>query len=832
MSIKSKIIFRNVLLSGSAIVSFAPGLAIAQQADGASAAGSEIIVTAQRREERAQDVPIMITAISPDGLRERSVTSLQSLQNQVPSLIVAPNGQTTREVMSPSIRGQGTSFQGSPGVVVYMNEVPLVPAATLSSQGGPGAFVDLQSVQVLSGAQGTLFGRNTTGGAVLLTTARPTDKLEGSLSVGFGNYNMKELEAVVNVPLTDKLAIRVVGAGRQRDGFTQDLNWNKDRDNENWRMGRIGIQWDPTEAISSYTMASYSESSTNGTGNIPKSFNTATMSVYGMCDSTGLPACSDYDDLITRQKELGVRKVEHGTDGFYKSKYWTAMNNSEIELADNLKLRNIISYSGLKIGYANDADGSIANLSNTGNTRLSRGNWKDDFTQLTEEFQIQGDALGKKLIYTAGIFYSSQKPGGPMRDFATTNCVFWGETASEECSGFRDVKLSNKTTALFAQATLDLGAFTPALDRLRLTGGFRYNWDTVAGTAVVYSPYLTDGNVTCSFNGASVAVEDAFKAVDLVNPAAGGCGFSGTSKSKASTWTIGLDYQPMDNLLLYAKVSRGYKAGGFNGYAVNVENAKFGPEFMTDYEAGFKYDFTVGGRAARLNVNGFNMDYSKIQRGLPDINSLGIPGAVIRNAPSALIRGVEVEAMIKPVDGLEIGGNYSYIDAKYKSYNFPSPFAVPDCKTSAYDPAVNAANPKIMDLSCIPLQYMSPHIFSVYGRLNVPVPESVGDVNLFVSYAWADKQHTAPGALEYMVDNPTQIWEPGITMPSYGLLSASLNWNNFLQSGLDVSLFGTNLTNSTYTISNTGTFNIQMSQTQIYGEPRMFGIRMKYNFEK
>ena len=145
---------------------------------------SEIVVTAQRREERSQDVPIAITALSPDGLRERSVNDLQGLQNQVPSLLIQPNGQASRDVMAPAIRGQGASFQGAPGVVVYLNEVPLPAAFSLSQQGGPGNFVDLQSVQVLSGAQGTLFGRNTTGGAILLTTARPTDRDASASSAG------------------------------------------------------------------------------------------------------------------------------------------------------------------------------------------------------------------------------------------------------------------------------------------------------------------------------------------------------------------------------------------------------------------------------------------------------------------------------------------------------------------------------------------------------------------------------------------------------------------------------------------------------------------------
>ena len=394
---------RKVLVAGmlaSASVSI-PQVAIAQQSDNASVSGSEIIVTAQRREERAQDVPISITAVSAEGLRERSVTNLQGLQSQVPSLVIAPNGQASRDVMSPSIRGQSASFQGSPAVVVYMNEVPLPAGYTLSSQGGPGNFVDLQNVQVLSGVQGTLFGRNTTGGAILLTPAKPTDKLEGYLSGGFGNYNMTEFEAVLNVPVSDKLKVRLVGQARDRDGFTQDVVWNKDRDDQHTRMARVGVQFDPTENISNYTMAYYGYSRSNGSGSIAKGFNTDYFKYldnlnilyggflgYNFCN--GGTDCSYYENLIADQDARGNRKTAHGVDDFAKIETWGITNTTDIDMTDNLKLRNIISYAELKSYYSNDQDGTIAPVYNTGTTIESRTAPRDWFKQFTEEVQLQG----------------------------------------------------------------------------------------------------------------------------------------------------------------------------------------------------------------------------------------------------------------------------------------------------------------------------------------------------------------------------------------------------------------------------------------------------------
>lgn len=842
MKITHSSIMRTVLLAGSALASFAvPAVAFAQdtapQAGTADSALADIVVTAQRREERSQDVPIVITAISPEGLRERGVTNLQGLQSQVPSLIVQSNGQASRDVMAPAIRGQGASFQGAPGVVIYMNEIPLPIGFTLSTQGGPGNFVDLQSVQVLSGVQGTLFGRNTTGGAILLTAARPTDQLEGHVSGSFGNYNMTELEAVVNVPVTDTLKVRLVGAARDRDGFTQDINWNKDRDNQHWRMGRIGVQFDPTDTISNYTMAYYGYSRTNGSGIVPISVNYPQLQFLTQrgvannvpslifCPPATDPNCNAYRQLIADQQARGIRTVAHGMDDFAKTETWGINNTTDIEIADGVKLRNIASYATVKSFYASDQDGSLSNINNTGVTTLSRTAPKDHYELFTEELQVQGEALDKKLTYTVGGFYSKQQPGGQMGDFYTTACALGGESGALACAGYRRMEMSNESKALFVQATLDLGALTPALDRVRLTGGYRYTWDRINGAATSYAPIIGTGPVRCLFNGAVVSRANAGNMFNAAtNP---GCRYEGNLKSSSPNWTIGLDYRPVDNLLLYAKVSRGYKAGGFNAFAVNERFATFQPEYVTDWEAGFKSDFRIAGRSVRLNVNGFNMDYDSIQRGLADYNPITAQnGAATLSEASARIRGVEIEATVKPIDILELGGNYSHIDAKYKSFTYAAPQPVWDCGSN---PGNNFRRTTSPDLSCIPLQYMSPNIFSVYGRLSIPTAGSFGDVSLFASYAWTDARHQSGPALEYFPGS-TVTWEPGSDLAAYGLLNVSLDWKKALGSDLDVSLFGTNLTNKVYQINNSGVFNSVGTQSQIFGEPRMYGLRLRYSF--
>ncbi|WP_226016581.1 TonB-dependent receptor plug domain-containing protein [Novosphingobium sp. FKTRR1] len=809
------------LMPGSALAAAETSAAdSASEATGAPSIG-EIIVTANRRAERAQDVPISITAISAESIRERGLKNLGDMQASVPSLVIASNGQASREVMSPSIRGQSASFQGSPAVVVYMNEVPLPAAITLSGQGGPGNFTDLENVQVLSGVQGTLFGRNTTGGAILLTPAKPTDKLEGYLSGGYGNYNMTEFEGVLNVPVSDKIRVRVVAASRDRDGFTHDVNWNKDRDDVHTRMARIGLWLNPVEGVTNYTMAYYGYSHSNGTGSVAQSFNTGYFRVldtyfpttFNFCKHA--TDCSYYDNLIKDQNARGIRSVAHGVDDFAKTETWGISNTTDIDLNDALKLRNIVSYAMLKSYYANDQDGTIAPVYDTGTTVESRTAPRDWYKTVTEELQFQGTALDKKLTYTVGGFYYKQSPNGRMQSWAITVC---SNPMATGCRiGASTIGVTNESKALYAQGTFDFGALSPSLDKLRLTAGYRYTWDTVEGTTASWS-YTPVGNQQfgqlCSW-----------KFQFTTNPETD-CQFGAKLKSSSPNWTIGLDYRPMSELLLYGKVTKGYKAGGFNSYAVYDNTRTFGPEKVTDYELGFKSNFTVGGVPTVFNVNGFYLDYTNIQRAAGDRNNAtGGNGAITLSTASAVIKGVEVQGMIRPIRQLELGGNYSHLSSHYKSFKFDSNSGVWDCT------ATSVTSPKVFagaDMTCRPLQYLSPNIVSVYGRLSIPTPAKVGDLSLFVSYNWTDAQDTAPLSTETFPDGTVN--EPGVRLPSFGILNVSIDWKNALGSGLDVSVFGTNLTDKEYATSNTGTFQTIGGQTKIFGEPRMYGVRLRYSF--
>src|ERR1700728_53343 len=206
--------------------------------------------------------------------------------------------------------------------------------------------------------------------------------------------------------------------------------------------------------------------------------------------------------------------------------------------------------------------------------------------------------------------------------------------------------------------------------------------------------------------------------------------FSGDLQSTAPTWTAGLDYKLLEGFLVYGKVSRGYKAGGFNTYSVYPDTRTFGPEYDTTYEVGMKSDFHVADKPARFNLDYYYTDYSKIQRAAGDYNPADqANGAVTLSSASAVIQGIELEADVKLTPDLEFGLNYGYTDAYYTKFPYTPNASYPgytDCNGTPWL-AGNRLN-----LACRPLQYISPNIFSAHLQYDLPIDPALGKVSAFV----------------------------------------------------------------------------------------------------
>lgn len=358
--------------TGLGVVLSAP--AFAQGAEGASDAG-DIIVTARRVEERLQDVPISITVFSQDQLTQRNIAVATDLATYTPSLSV--NSRYGPEKASFSLRGFNQDQSTAPTVGVYFAEVVGVRAQGGTTSGntvGAGAFTDLANVQVLKGPQGTLFGRNTTGGAVMLTPQKPTDNLEGYLEGTYGNYDQKRLQGAINLPLAETFKVRLAVEKNKRDGYINNVSGigEDDYNNLNYTYARLSVLAELTPDLENYTVFHYSDSDTHGyaTKNIgcatpdspiaplvtgPTTIPNPLFGQPGQPATISNPAYNATRHLQAASCAVQVARQNANGDGFYdiessnrnpflKIRQWQAINTTTWRVSDTLTIKNIMSY--------------------------------------------------------------------------------------------------------------------------------------------------------------------------------------------------------------------------------------------------------------------------------------------------------------------------------------------------------------------------------------------------------------------------------------------------------------------------------------------------------
>lgn len=675
---------RVVLLTGTAILGAAAMPATAQEAAPADTTAQsdnaigDIVVTARRREENLQTVPIAITALSQQTLQANNVVQIGDVQTLVPSVAITSANVGQRESANFSIRGQGYgSIAGQPAVALYINEVPIVTDFDGALAGGPGLLFDLENVQVLKGPQGTLFGRNTMGGAVLLQTARPREEFGGRFQAGIGNYDNRELQGAVNLPLVpEKLLARIAFSAQKRDGFTRVQSMpgfpnGLDLDNRDFYAVRGSLTFKPSDNFQNDLVVTYQKYKSHGTSNI-----LVDLDPNGPIAATYPNALS----VLALQNRLGPRvRVPNSvnTDGTNGSLF-AIQNITRLDLTDDISLRNIFGFQKAIFDYRADVDGTPFQVFDVAPNRYPA-------QQISNELQLVGKSLGGKLDWIVGGFYSDQGP--PDRDFVPTLGISVLQpigTPPDKPNVLIQRQLLLESKAVFAQATYEL------VDGLRATVGGRYTWDE-----------RQDGSIS---NGALVRSK---------------------SDSEAFTYTLGLDYQVTPRTLLYVASRRGYRAGG-QTTASNGARFRFDPEYVTDYELGIKSDFSLGTATLRTNANVYMQDYSDIQ-----VNQLIPRGGTIQgvavtdvaginlttNAGAARLWGAEFEGTLVLSDYVQLGANFSYLDFDYK----------------AFAPGVNGAA-----LEATKSANRIPFTYGFNGTFALPTSEQVGKIALRANYHWQD----------------------------------------------------------------------------------------------
>ncbi|HWA31730.1 MAG TPA: TonB-dependent receptor [Rhizomicrobium sp.] len=757
-----------------------------------------VTVTARRRPEDQERVPVAITPISGEMLRTTGTTSAIDLQDLAPSLTVSGNlGSRDTDIFT--IRGQTEPFGGAdPGVQTYFADVPF-------NASGHGSLYDLDNIQVLNGPQGTLFGRNTTGGAVLFEPKRPDDQFGGYLDATFGNYSDREIQGAINVPLSDTLWVRAAGDVQYRNGFTKDVSTGQHLDNVDYQAFRVGATWRPVSGFENYLVFDWLHDHNHGTGaELTAIAPQAQLTAFaiGEFQLAGDPnAVADgtaainafYPTLqfaLANQQALGARKTTSSIPLFYKRDSWGITDIATYDVAAHVHLKNIFAYRRDQEQPAFDYDGSFLPILDIPNPRT----WESNSYQVTEEFQVSGENASNTLNWILGFYHELDRPAGYAE---VERDVFGGGFAFPPLSSTEIDRLSNggSSNAVYGQMHIDASDWVQGLS---FDAGGRYTWDhKVASSAVCIIPAM---GLSCPYPVPETA--------PYGQPTLKG-------NFRAPTWTLAVNYQASDDTMLYATYRRGYKSGGFNSGAVGTGLEEFKPEYLTDVELGIKNNWTILGVPGRTNADAYYGWYQDIQKNdLISITDFVPPGpAVTRvgattiNAAKATVKGVEVSATFIPNENIEISPFYSYTDASYDSFVLP---------TAIFNGAfVGTANHKGN-----PFAYTPKSKFGITGRFHIPVDPAWGRPYFTVQWYTQSKVWFTDLADE----------EPDAFQKSYDLLNLRVDWDNVGGSAFDAAVFANNVTNQTYKIGANALEHLTGTTASIYGEPRMYGVELRYRF--
>ena len=827
-------------------------LCVANQAfaaeEGPAANSGDIIVTARRVEERLIDVPISITVFNQEELTSRNVENINDVAAFTPSLSTNPRMGTENSTFT--LRGfQQESFT-TPSVAFYFNDV-VAPRGASNLQGGegagPGSFFDVQSVQVLKGPQGTLFGRNTTGGAILVVPKKPQSEFGGYISGSYGNFNMFRVQGVLNVPLGEG-GLRIAVDRMTRDGYQKNIGLGPSRlGNTNFIAARAGLLLKITPDIENYTLVTFSESDTN-----------SVMSTMSGCRRTAPSigsqfifdmSCAQYD----RAQAAGFYSVESPTPTprIYQ-RQWQASNTTTWTASDSITVKNILSYGELRndmdlavLGQGYQFNGIPAfGVSNqvlryintpagpfptnvgpvpsyfTGQVlrgavpvslavvrSMPGGHLNDQYT-LTEELQLQGNSFDGRFQWIVGGYYEKS---GTIPDFTGTSSstfAFCDEintlyVTDYTCVGVPQVSsighsvrsTDYESWGVFSQGTFDL------TDTLSLTAGLRFSEDRSAAVDYQWStkwvPTATNpfAQPVCDFDVPVVA--------DRTTPIPANCRSEAKAKTSAPTWLISLNYQPDSDMLLYAKYARGYKQGMVNPRSQGVYKS-FGPEELDAYEIGGKIAWG-GATPGGTNLAVFYNDFKKQQFLLSWIDPLNPQNQTtgISNTASSEGYGFELDANITLFGRLKLSGAMAYLHVRLKDvFSPPGPGRYTQ-------PATVVTSGQTAPLSPTWKGALS-------ANYQLPVPENIGQLSVGASFQFTSS-YLAESNLASKID-------------AFSTLNLNLDWKNVGGQPVDLSVFVNNVTNRQYYVFATDYLPSVGSLTKTTGLPRMFGMQLKYRF--
>lgn len=615
----------------------------------------EIIVTAQKRAENIQDVPIAISAVGSQFLDSRGITSIDGLGSIAPNVKIerAPSNKTAAQI---AIRGSVTinpAITWEPAVGLYMDGVYVAKV-----QGSIFDVADLERVEVLRGPQGTLYGRNALAGAINLVTRKPSGELGVSAEVTYGNYDYWRAKAVLDLPAMGPISVKLSGQLQKRDGFVtitpnpypaaflarpNVVTSTNDLDGQSF-MAQVRLKPEGVLTLD-YTFDYNRNEQRPDFAQLVSVLQPNPAYFSDIWTDPANPLVAQLVGiaplgLYANPNRQSVGSLDGGPLREFSRSFGHALT-ATLDL-DSVTIKSISSYRKLKWEDGLDLDGSPLDVAYT--QRLT------DFRSYSQELQASGAAMDDKLKYVVGLFYYNEKAEtlGPQRFFGFLSQLAIPGTAVLQS----DYGGHTEAWAAYAQVDFKLA------DPLTLTLGGRYTEETKD----IRRFFGVGAPVTPLFNLDYGDVPDA--------------------KFSKFTPAVTLAYAMSDNVNVYGRWARGYKSGGFNGETdvgsligspvdcgiAPVSNSElcnpYKPELVDSYEAGLKARTSDG--KFILNIAGFWDEHKEIQ--LSVFTASGAAASEVRNAAAARIRGIEVETVIRPVSALTINGSVALLDAKYKSY--------------------------------------------------------------------------------------------------------------------------------------------------------------------
>jgi iron complex outermembrane receptor protein len=704
--------------------------AFAQAAPGGVAEVEEVVVTAQRRSENLQQAPVAVTALSTKTLEDRSVRTTVDLMQVTPGLQVST--QTAGDSGGSAtffLRGMGQqrALNGSePAVGVYVDDI-YYP----SLQGDVFSILDLQQVEVLRGPQGTLFGRNTIGGAIRYTTRAPSRDFQAHLQATAGSYGRADVSGSANLPFGDRAAVRFTAGHLQTDGYVRQQNGGDDAGGTTTDLARLALRLDPTEDLMVDLGAQYTSSKLDGfayftggpiapvPGTLPFTYNhIPPLGGVNPYDNRYASQC-DFCQAGTEQREVSRTKTYVLT----ATEAWT--------ISPELTFKALTGYTNVRSTSHSDLDASPL--------PIYEPNISTKTEAASQEFQLNGK-LASKLDFVGGVYLFDVRgtPGDGPR-----NSLVLGKLIPSAVSN-----TETKTYAAYVDGTYHL------TDKVALLGGIRYSKD--------------------------------IKDVHTINTATGSP-LGAHADFESTTGRIGAQVQWSQDIMTYATISEGFRAGGFSVLTNAI--IPFQPEKDTSYEVGGRMEFLD--RRLRINPTAFYNKWENIQVQSVVPTPTGVV-AVLGNAASAHSYGLEVEAEAAVTEHLHLFGNLATLNIHYD--------------------AIGAATGITVDSH---FQRAPRLTYALGGRYDTKVRDF--GLAATMNYSWEDVQFSTPTDIDHL------------RLPAYGVLNARIEVTSPKADWI-LALFGTNLADKTYFIGGVNYAKNVGAAHYDLGRPREFGVSLRHNF--